>query len=493
MTAGIYIKTPFAISGDQTAIPDGFPAPVGGEVCFELGFPIKYSQDPNTTGLRIDRAQSNYMYYILTLNQRQYQTEGAPRFITSAENGGSPFSYDKYATVLYDAGTGLALYQSLINSNTGLPTDTSKWRKLDPYNQAIERASPAFTGTPTAPTVAPATDSSTKLATTAFVQSAVAAYAVPAATTSVAGIARLAVFGDTSSTDKIVTPAILAASLAAGVLPASETQQGIAELATQAETNAGTDDARIVTPLKLKTSLPSILPAATTSTAGVLPIATVPETLALTSNTKAVTPFDLGGLTSSETQRGIIEIATQGETDTGTDDVRAITPLKYETNIAPRLALKAPLASPALSGVPTAPTAAGGTNTTQIATTAFVTAALPKKQTLTAQTLTTGISSTQTMIFAHTLGVIPDLIYADMVCLTAEGGYSIGDRFRISIPWLSLGGSSGGNRQCGCVPSSSNIVLSVNAMANFFNKSNTALFTATSGRWNIEPTVIIIS
>lgn len=35
----------------------------------------------------------------------------------------------------------------------------------------------------------------------------------------------------------------------------------------------------------------------------------------------------------------------------------------------------APLASPALTGTPTAPTAAGGTNTTQIATTAFVTAA----------------------------------------------------------------------------------------------------------------------
>ncbi|WP_276360221.1 hypothetical protein, partial [Daejeonella sp. H1SJ63] len=39
------------------------------------------------------------------------------------------------------------------------------------------------------------------------------------------------------------------------------------------------------------------------------------------------------------------------------------------------LDLKAPLASPALTGVPTAPTAAPGTNTTQVATTAFVTAA----------------------------------------------------------------------------------------------------------------------
>jgi len=35
---------------------------------------------------------------------------------------------------------------------------------------------------------------------------------------------------------------------------ASETSQGIAEIATQAETDAGTDDSRIVTPLKLATS-----------------------------------------------------------------------------------------------------------------------------------------------------------------------------------------------------------------------------------------------
>lgn len=42
------------------------------------------------------------------------------------------------------------------------------------------------------------------------------------------------------------------------------------------------------------------------------------------------------------------------------------------TNLVSDLALKAPLASPALTGVPTAPTAAPATNTTQLATTAFV-------------------------------------------------------------------------------------------------------------------------
>lgn len=46
------------------------------------------------------------------------------------------------------------------------------------------------------------------------------------------------------------------------------------------------------------------------------------------------------------------------------------------TGLQTALDAKAPLASPALSGSPTAPTATAGTNTTQIATTAFVAAAI---------------------------------------------------------------------------------------------------------------------
>lgn len=60
----------------------------------------------------------------------------------------------------------------------------------------------------------------------------------------------------------------------------------------------------------------------------------------------------------------------------------AVTPTHTELNyvdgvtsaIQTQIDLKAPLASPALTGTPTAPTAAAGTNTTQIASTAFVVA-----------------------------------------------------------------------------------------------------------------------
>ena len=55
--------------------------------------------------------------------------------------------------------------------------------------------------------------------------------------------------------------------------------------------------------------------------------------------------------------------------------------------------LKAPLASPTLTGTPTAPTATAGTNTTQIATTAFVQTAVSD-----------GIAASDALIFKGTLG-----------------------------------------------------------------------------------------
>jgi len=73
---------------------------------------------------------------------------------------------------------------------------------------------------------------------------------------------------------------------------ATETLAGVAELATQTETNAGTDDQRMVTPLKLKVYV--------------------------------------NQLQATESAVGVAEIATQIETNTGTDDQRMITPKKLK-------------------------------------------------------------------------------------------------------------------------------------------------------------------
>lgn len=175
--AQIFVKVPFAIGGGKTAIPEGVQP--GGEVSYTEGYGPKYSLDPvSGGGLRLEREQMNDLFYILTTGLNQYQTESVPQFITTADNGGVPFPYEKYATVLYDDGSGLALYQSLTGTNTSLPTVTADWRKLDPYNRTIERASPVFTGTPTAPTQSQS-DVSDKLATTSFVKTAINNAAVP--------------------------------------------------------------------------------------------------------------------------------------------------------------------------------------------------------------------------------------------------------------------------------------------------------------------------
>jgi len=66
--------------------------------------------------------------------------------------------------------------------------------------------------------------------------------------------------------------------------------------------------------------------------------------------------------------------ATQAEVNTGTNDDKFITPNTL-TN-ATVITNKAPLASPTFTGTPLAPNASFGTNTTQLATTAFVQAAM---------------------------------------------------------------------------------------------------------------------
>ena len=74
------------------------------------------------------------------------------------------------------------------------------------------------------------------------------------------GQARAATLAETlagESEQIYISPSTLEAAVATIIGAATETNAGIAEIATQAETNTGTDDARIVTPLKLKTNLAS--------------------------------------------------------------------------------------------------------------------------------------------------------------------------------------------------------------------------------------------
>ncbi len=111
-------------------------------------------------------------------------------------------------------------------------------------------------------------------------------------------------------------------NISANVRQATEVLLGVAELATQAETDTGTDDTRIVTPLKLATK-PLALHAAAHQNGGgdEINVGGLSGTLADGQNPVQATEILVGGA----------EIATQAETDTGTDDTRIVTPLKLAT------------------------------------------------------------------------------------------------------------------------------------------------------------------
>lgn len=65
-------------------------------------------------------------------------------------------------------------------------------------------------------------------------------------------------------------------------------------------------------------------------------------------------------------------IATETEAEAGTDAIKRITPATLKGVLAKALAPLASILSPAFTGIPTAPTATVGTNSPQIATTAFI-------------------------------------------------------------------------------------------------------------------------
>jgi hypothetical protein len=101
---------------------------------------------------------------------------------------------------------------------------------------------------------------------------------------------------------------------------ATTTLEGIIELATNAEVQAGTDAVRAVTPASLNACT------ATTTRTGVIELATDAEVQAGSDATRAVTPSTLNSCSATTTRPGVIELATSTETNTGTDAVRAVTP-----------------------------------------------------------------------------------------------------------------------------------------------------------------------
>jgi len=85
--------------------------------------------------------------------------------------------------------------------------------------------------------------------------------------------------------------------IAIGSIAASETVSGITEIATQAETDTGTDDSRFVTPAKLKSTSIVLCPDASLTVKGKIELATQTEVNAGSDTVRAVTPATLASYT----------------------------------------------------------------------------------------------------------------------------------------------------------------------------------------------------
>ncbi len=212
---------------------------------------------------------------------------------------------------------------------------------------------------------------------------------------------------------------------------ATESQTGLVELATAAETTTGTDATRAVHPAGLKVELDKkatiISPTFTgTPAAPTAAVGTNTTQLATTAFVNAEIANDVPA--ASESVAGRVELATAAETTAGTDDTKAVHPagLKVE------LDKKAPTNSPTFTGTPAAPTATAGTNTTQIATTAFVVgenagnAKLATSNTFTAaQLLPTGSVSAPSLSFSGDTNTGIYRPAADQVAISCGGTQEI--------------------------------------------------------------------
>lgn len=122
-----YFIDPFGVSGDLTPVPDA--APIDGSVSYESGFGPEYQLDPDSdpSALNVPRAQFNQIMFDVTSAIQFLQQFGFPAFITSSDNGGTPFPYSKGATVRW---TDESNYESQVDTNTTDPTNTTNWKKI---------------------------------------------------------------------------------------------------------------------------------------------------------------------------------------------------------------------------------------------------------------------------------------------------------------------------------------------------------------------------
>ena len=266
-------------------------------------------------------------------------------------------------------------------------------------NDLAPKAGATFTGTITLPTttsiglttaselgyvhgvtssIQPQIDAKLSIATAASTYATItsdnlkAPLASPTFTGTVSGITKAMVgLGSVDNTADSAKPVSTAQQTALDLKAplASPTFTGTVTGVTKAMVGLGnvdnTSDASKPVSTATQTALDAKLASATAATT-YAPIASPTFTGTVAGITKSM--VGLGNVDNTSDASKPVSTATQTALDAKLASATAASTYETIANVA----LKAPLASPELTGTPTAPTAAAGTNTTQIATTAFV-------------------------------------------------------------------------------------------------------------------------
>lgn len=121
-----YFKTPFAASGDVTTIPRS--AQSDGSISYSQGWGPDYQKDLKTqaTAKAVGRSEMNAVLNAITAALGQYQQQGVPEFITTADNDGTPYAYGLGAEVIYNG----QYWVSLQANNTTTPGSGNSWQTV---------------------------------------------------------------------------------------------------------------------------------------------------------------------------------------------------------------------------------------------------------------------------------------------------------------------------------------------------------------------------
>ena len=292
------------------------------------------------------------------------------------------------------------------------PTDTSR----------APLASPALTGTPTTPTAADGTNTA-QIASTAFVQSAVGGYLSKSVTGGTVTLSDLEAsnpvigFSGTLTSNLVVVVPTTVKRLWA----IYNATGGAFTLTVKTATGSG------VTVAQGKRNL--VYTDGTNVYDGFNDFENIALTGAPTAPTAAV-----GTNTTQIATTGFVnaEIAADRPFETtvsnikmdGAQSVGSLNTVARGDHVHPTDTSRAPLASPALTGIPTAPTAALGENTTQLANMAAVQAEFNARMFTSAELV---LAKGAQIVVSHGLAKMPRHITGWLKCVTADLGYAVGD------------------------------------------------------------------